>query len=135
MKINKQADSPRRSLDRIERELWHSGRSFSALGGLPKPGQGSASGGEPFVGNSGWQEGVMAEIRALGPLPMAMPHRTPRSAGKKATLWAWAAAVAACLVIGLAGYAFNNLTADAVIAGLFLDDPAGLIANPLWVEL
>ncbi|MBI2441454.1 MAG: hypothetical protein HYV35_08800 [Lentisphaerae bacterium] len=109
MKTNK-------AIDKIEREVWLSGRSV-----------------EPFVGSSGWQEGVMAEIRAFGPLSREMPRRAYQSA----PVLAWAAAVAACLVIGLVSYTVNNLNADAVIAGSFLADPTDLTmtANLFAVDL
>ncbi|MFH1475905.1 MAG: hypothetical protein ABIH24_00210 [Verrucomicrobiota bacterium] len=103
-----------RIVDRIERALWNAGRVS-----------------EPFTGGSDWQAGVMAEIRRIGPLDAKSPVRVL----EYATAWSWAAAVAACLVIGIAGYALCNLHTDAVMAGLFLDDPAGLTVNVMPVEL
>lgn len=107
MKTNK-------NVDRIERALWNAGRSS-----------------EPFVGGSGWQDGVMAEIRRIGPLAAQLPCKVY----EPAPIWSWATAVAACLAIGIGWYMFNDLNADAVMAGLFLDDPAGLSVNTMLVDM
>lgn len=103
-----------KTVDRIERALWNAGRAS-----------------EPFAGSPDWQDGVMTEIRRIGPLKSKSPGRVSESA----TVWSWAAAVAACLAIGIGWYAFNDLTADAVMAGLFLDDPAGWTVNMMLVEM
>lgn len=112
----------KKRVDQIEQALWQAGRSF-----------------EPLAPSPAWQEEVMAEIRRLGPLkgraPSPAAGLAPRRTYEPATVWAWAATVAACLVIALAGLAFSNLTADQVLAGLFLDDPAGLTARELLIEL
>jgi hypothetical protein len=50
-------------------------------------------------------------------------------------VWPWAAAIAACLVIGICGYALSDMHTDAIMAGLFLDDPAGLTVNTMLVEM
>ena len=105
---------PSKTVDRIERALWNAGRAS-----------------EPFTGASDWQEGVMAEIRRIGPLAAKAPGRDHAPA----TVWSWAAAVAACLAISIGWYAFNDLNADAVLAGLFLDDPAGWTVKVMLVEM
>lgn len=97
MKTNK-------TVDRIEHALWNAGRSP-----------------EPFTGQSDWQDKVMAEIKRIGPLAAPAPVRILENA----TVWSWAAAVAACLAIGIGWYAFNDLNSDTVLAELFLDDPSG----------
>ena len=73
----------------------------------------------------------MAEIRRIGPLEV----KSPGGVYEPATVWSWAAAIAACLVIGIAGYALGDMHTDAVMAGLFLDDPAGLTVNMMLVEM
>ena len=107
MKLNK-------IVDRIERALWQAGRSA-----------------EPYAGGPAWHDEVMLAIRQIGPLGTKSPGRVY----EPATVWAWAAAVAACLAIGIGWYAFNDLNTDAALAGLFLDDPAGLAANVMLVEM
>ncbi|MBU0715181.1 MAG: hypothetical protein KJ964_07485 [Verrucomicrobia bacterium] len=169
---------PNKTVDRIERALWNAGRSSEPLVGGPV-----------ITGGADWQDGVMAEIRRIGPLEVKHPaalvlhslgdagsrgatcsagvvlatqveflrnpakpetpflpvashraswRRRAKSPGRvyeSATVWSWAAAVAACLVIGIGWYAFNDLSADAVLAGLFLDDPAGLTVNMMLVDM
>ena len=105
---------PNKTMERIERALWNAGRVS-----------------ESFVGSSDWPDGVMAEIRRIGPLEAQSSGRVYEDA----TAWSWAAAVAACLVIGIAGYALGNMHTDAVMAGLFLDDPAGLTVNMMLVDM
>ncbi len=100
--------------DRIERALWHAGRSP-----------------ELYAGGPVWYDGVMTAIRQIGPLNREAPDRIYAPA----TVWPWAAAVAACLAIGITGYALSNMHTDAVMAGLFLDDPAGLTVNMMLVEM
>ena len=73
----------------------------------------------------------MAEIRQIGPLQAKAPGKVQ----EPATGWSWAAAVAACLAIGIGWYTFNDLNADTVLAGLFLDDPAGWTVNIMLVEM
>ena len=73
----------------------------------------------------------MVEIRRIGPLAAKSPGRVY----EPATVWSWAAAVAACLAIGIGWYAFNDLNADAVLAGLFRDDPASWTVNMMLVEM
>lgn len=107
MKLNK-------IVDRIERALWNAGRSS-----------------EPFAGSSDWQDSVMAAIRRIGPLETALPVRVY----EPANAWSWAAAVAACIAIVIAGYALSGMNTDAVMAGLFWDDPAGLTVNTMLVEM
>ena len=99
-----------KTVDRIERALWNAGR-FSEI----------------FAGSPDWQDEVMAKIHQIGPLPGRV-HES-------ATAWSWATAVAACLAIGIGWYAFNDLNADAALAGLFLDDPSGLAVNMMLVEM
>jgi len=105
---------PNKTMERIERALWNAGRVS-----------------ESFVGSSDWPDGVMAEIRRIGPLAAKSSVRVHAPA----TVWSWAAAVAACLVVGIGWYAFNDLNADAVLAGLFLDDPTGWTVNLMLVEM
>ena len=105
---------PNKTVERIEHALWNAGRSF-----------------DPFVGKSDWQDGVMAEIRQIGPLQTKAPGKVH----EPATGWSWAAAVAACLAIGIGWYTFNDLNADTVLAGLFLDDPAGWTVNIMLIEM
>lgn len=100
--------------DRIEQALWQAGRSLA-----------------PFAGGPDWQNGVMAEILRIGPLPA----EESGNIHEPVSVWSWVAAVAACLAIGVAWYAFIDLNADAVLAGLFLDDPAGLSITSMLVEL
>lgn len=107
-------------VDRIERALWHAGHSSAPFAGGPV-----------ITGGSAWQDGVMAEIRRIGPLEVQSPGKVY----EPATLWPWAVAIAACLVIGIAGYALSDLHTDAVMAGLFLDDPVGLTVNVMLVAL
>ena len=107
MKLNK-------IVERIERALWDAGRPS-----------------ELFVGSSDWPDGVMAAIRRIGPLAAKSPGRVY----EPAAVWSWAAAVAACLAICIAGYALSGMNTDAVMAGLFLDDPAGLTVNTMLVEM
>ena len=111
---------PNKAVDRIERALWNAGHSSEPFAGGPV-----------ITGGADWQDGVMAEIRRIGPLDAKAPGRIY----EPATVWSWAAAVAACLVIGIGWYAFNDLNADAVLAELFLDDPAGLTVNMMLVEM
>ncbi|MFA5044043.1 MAG: hypothetical protein WC381_04715 [Kiritimatiellia bacterium] len=99
---------PNKTVDRIERALWNAGRSSA-----------------PFAGSADWQDGVMAAIRRIGPLEAKSPVRLY----EPAVVWPWAAAVAACLAIVIAGYALSGMNTDAVMAGLFWDDPAGLTVN------
>ena len=109
-----------RIVDRIERALWHAGRSFEPFAGGPV-----------ITGGSDWQDGVMAAIRRIGPLEGEAYDRIY----SPATVWPWAAAIAACLVIGVVGYALSDMHTDAVMAGLFLDDPAGLTVNMMPAEM
>ena len=111
---------PNKTVDRIERALWNAGRS-------PEP----FAGGPVITGGPTWQDGVMAEIRRIGPLAAKSPDKV----NEPTTVWSWAAAVAACLAIGIGWYAFNDLNADAVLAGLFLDDPTGWTVNLMLVEM
>jgi uncharacterized membrane protein YdfJ with MMPL/SSD domain len=105
---------PDKAVDRIERALWQSGR----LSG-------------PFAGGPDWKDGVMAEIRQIGPLETTSSGRVH----EPVMVWPWAAAIAACLVIGICGYALSDMHTDAIMAGLFLDDPAGLTVNTMLVEM
>ena len=102
---------PNKTADRIERALWHAGRSS-----------------ESFAGGPDWPDKVMAEIRRIGPLKAKALGRVY----PLATVWPWAAAVAACLVIGVAWHAFNDLNTDTAMVGLFLDDPADSTVNAMW---
>ena len=111
---------PNKTVDRIERALWHAGRASEPFAGGPV-----------ITGGADWQDGVMAEIRRIGPLEAPSPGKVYENA----TAWSWAAAVAACLAIGIGWYAFNDLNTDAALAGLFLDDPAGLTVNMMLVEM
>ena len=111
---------PNKTADRIERALWNAGRS-------PEP----FTGGPVITGGPVWQDGVMAEIRRIGPLDAPSPVRFFEST----TVWSWASAVAACLAIGIGWYALNDLNADTVLAGLFLDDPAGWTVNMMLTEM
>lgn len=103
-----------KTTDRIEQALWQAGRSL-----------------DPFAGGPDWQNGVMAEILRIGPLKAEESGHIRESV----PVWSWVAAVAACLAIGVAWYAFIDLNADVVAAGLFLDDPAGLSITTMLVEL
>jgi len=102
---------PNKTVDRIERALWNAGRLS-----------------EPFAGESDWPDRVMAAIRRIGPLKAKSPGRVY----EPATVWPWAAAAAACLVIGVAWHAFNDQNTDAVMVGLFLDDSADSTVNAMW---
>ena len=117
---------PNKTVDRIERALRHAGRASEPFAGGPV-----ITGGPAITGGADWQDGVMAAIRRIGPLAAPSPGRVYESA----TVWSWATAVAACLVIGIAGYALSDMHTDAVMAGLFLDDPAGLTVNMMLVEM
>ena len=70
-------------------------------------------------------------IRQIGPLEAKSPGRVY----EPAPVWPWVAAIAACMVIGIAGYALSDMHTDAVMARLFLDDPAGLTVNMMLVEM
>ncbi|MDP2991339.1 MAG: hypothetical protein Q8O57_12340 [Kiritimatiellota bacterium] len=111
---------PNKTVDRIERELWNAGRASDPF-----------AGGSVITGGADWQDGVMAAIRQIGLLEAPAPGRVHAPA----TAWSWAAAVAACLAIGIGWYAFNDLNADTVLAGLFLDDPSGWTVNMMLVEM
>jgi len=105
---------PNKIVERIECALWQAGHSS-----------------ELFVGGKDWPDGVMAEIHRIGPLAAQPSGR----AGGSVILWSWAAAAAACLAIGIGWYAFNDLNADAVLAGLLQDDPVDLTFNMLLAEM
>jgi len=111
---------PNKTVDRIERALWNAGRPSAPFAGGPV-----------ITGGPDWQDGVMVEIRRIGPL-MAQPSDRD---GESVTLWSWAAAIAACLAIGIGWYAFNDLNTDAVLAGLLQDDPIDLTFNMLLAEM
>ncbi len=111
---------PNKTVERIERALWNAGRSSAPF-----------AGGLVITGGADWSDGVMAEIRRIGPLAAPSPARVHESA----TVWPWATAIAACLMIAIAGYALSNMHTDAVMAGLFLDDPAGLTVNMMLAEM
>jgi hypothetical protein len=102
------------AVDRIERALWNAGKA-----------SGPFTGGPVITGGPDWQDRVMTEIRRIGPLETELSGRAPESA----VVWSWAAAVAACLAIGIGWYAFNDLNTDAVSAGLLLDDPDNWAVN------
>ena len=111
---------PNKTVDRIERALWNAGRSSEPFAGGPV-----------ITGGPAWHDGVMLAIRQIVPLEAKSPGRIY----EPATVWPWAAAIAACLVIGIAGYAISDMHTEAVMAGLFLDDPAGLTGNMMLVEM
>lgn len=117
---------PNKTVDRIERALWNAGRVSA-----PFTGGAVITGGPVVTGGAGWQDGVMAEIRRIGPLETKSPGRIYESA----MVWSWAAALAACLAIGIGWYAFNDLNADAVLAGLFMADPSGWSVNVMLAEM
>jgi L-asparaginase II len=103
-----------KATNRIEDALWRAGRSPEALEGGPR-----------------WQDEVMGAIHRIGPLDAKSPGRE----NGVSTVWYWATAAAACLVIGIGWYAFNDLSADAVLAGLVLADPVDFSINTMLEQM
>ncbi len=105
---------PNQTVDRIERAAWKAGQAPA-----------------PFAGEADWMDGVMLAIRRLGPLQAQPSGRLDGTA----RILPWVAAIAACLAIVIGGYMLGNMHTDTVMAGLLLDDPAGLTVNMVLAEM